>query len=65
MYRYDLVEWLLVVAMALIIVVVMAIVVAAIAGSQENKKAQEVFMELCQQDKKEYECMAKWRNGSK
>lgn len=65
MYLDDFMEWLIAAAFTLIIVGVMAIGVAVIIGSQENKKAQEVFMELCQQDKKEYECMAKWRNGSK
>lgn len=65
MYRYDLVEWFLVVAMALMIVCMVAIGVSATISSYENKKAQEAFMELCQQDKKEYECMTLWRNGGK
>lgn len=65
MYLNDFMEWLFAAAFTLLIVGVMAIGVAAIIGSQENKKAQEVFMELCQQDKKEYECMALWRGGIK
>lgn len=65
MYLDDFMEWLLAAACALIVVGMMAIGVAAIIGFQENKKAQEVFMELCKQEKKEYECMALWRGGIK
>lgn len=59
----DLMDYLLIVLLSLCAVLALLVVIGASFSIVGQGRAHDRFMEQCQEDHKEYECVAMWRGG--